>query len=46
MPGEDGDQHHAGADVVVGSEAGDGAAAPGPAAGAAALPGGPGHPGL
>lgn len=46
MHGEDRDQHHEGADVVVGSEAGDSAAAPGPAARAAALPGGSGHPGL
>lgn len=46
MHGEDRDQHHKGAHVVVGSEAGDSAAAPGPAARAAALPSGSGHPGL
>ncbi len=46
MHGEDRDQHHPRADVVVGCEAGDRAAAAGPAAGAAALPGGSGHPGL
>lgn len=44
--GEDGDQHHPRADVVVGRAAGHGAAAAGPAAGPAALPGGAGHPGL
>lgn len=46
MHGEDGDQHHEGAYVVVGSETGDSAAAPGPAARAAALSSGSGHPGL
>lgn len=46
MHGEDGDQHNTRAHVVVGREAGDSAAAPGPAARTAALPGGSGHPGL
>lgn len=46
MHGEDGDQHNKGADVVVGSETGDSATAPGPAARTAALPGGPSHSGL
>lgn len=46
MHGEDGDQHNQRAHVVVGSEAGDRTAAPGPPARTAALPGGTGHPGL
>ena len=46
MHGEDGDQPNKRAHVVVGSAAGDGAAAPGPAARTAALPSGPSHPGL
>lgn len=46
MHGEDRDQHNPRADVVVGREAGDGAAARGPAAGTAALPRRSGHPGL
>lgn len=46
MHGEDGYQHNKRAHVVVGSETGDGAAAPGPAARTAALPSGSSHSGL